>query len=50
MPVEFLTDAEAYGRYTGAPSQAELEKVFFLDEEDLALIARRSSSDNFWQR
>jgi TnpA family transposase len=43
MPVEFLTDAEAaaYGRYTGAPSQAELEKVFFLDDEDLALIARR---------
>jgi len=33
MPVEFLTDDEAaaYGRYAGAPSQAELEKIFFLD-------------------
>ena len=43
MPVEFLTDDEAaaYGRYAGVPSQAELEKIFFLDDEDRALIARR---------
>ena len=32
MPAEFLTDdAAAYGRYAGVPSQADLERVFFLD-------------------
>jgi hypothetical protein len=43
MPVEFLTDDEAtsYGRYAGPPSQAELEKIFFLDDEDRVLIDRR---------
>jgi hypothetical protein len=36
MPVEFLTDDEAvaYGRYAEAPSQADLERVFFLDFTD----------------
>ena len=40
MPVEFLTDDEAaaYGRYADAPSQADLERVFFLDDEDRALV------------
>ena len=43
MPVEFLTDDEAaaYGRYAAAPSQAELEKIFFLDDGDRALVAQR---------
>jgi TnpA family transposase len=43
MPVEFLSDSEAaaYGRYSGAPSQAELERFFFLDDADRALIAER---------
>jgi hypothetical protein len=42
MPVEFLTDSEAaaYGRYAQVPSQADLERVFFLDDEDLALVDR----------
>ncbi|SRR6266498_2331341 len=42
MPVEFLTDDEAaaYGRYAGAPSQADLERVFFLDDDDRALVDR----------
>ncbi len=43
MPVEFLTDDEAaaYGRFAGPPSQADLERVFFLDDEDRALVGRR---------
>lgn len=42
MPVDLLTDdeASAYGRYAGVPSQADLERVFFLDDEDRALIDR----------
>lgn len=43
MPVEFLTDDEvaSYGRFIGAPSRAVLERVFFLDDEDQALVAAR---------
>jgi TnpA family transposase len=43
MPVVFLSDAEAaaYGRYVGPPSRAELEKLFFLDDADRKLIAKR---------
>jgi hypothetical protein len=42
MPVEFLTDDEvaAYGRYTGPPSQADLERVFFLLDCAAGLPAR----------
>lgn len=40
MPVEFLTDeqAAAYGRFVNAPSRAELEQYFFLDDLDWELI------------
>lgn len=43
MPVDFLSDeqAAAYGRFTGVPSQAELEQFCFLDDADLALVAQR---------
>ena len=43
MPVEFLTDDEvaAYGRFIDAPARADLERVFFLDDEDRALVAVR---------
>jgi hypothetical protein len=42
MPVEFLTDDEAaaYGRYVGTPSQAHLDRVFFLDDDDLKLVRK----------
>jgi hypothetical protein len=42
MPVEFLTDEEAaaYGRYAEDPSQADLERVFFLDDEDMDLVSQ----------
>lgn len=43
MSVEFLSDGEAaaYGRFSGAPSQAELERFFYLDDGDRVLIAER---------
>ena len=42
MPVEFRTDdqAAAYGRYAGTPSQADLDRVFFLDDDDLKLVGK----------
>ncbi|WP_346149841.1 DUF4158 domain-containing protein [Nonomuraea recticatena] len=48
MPVEFLSDAEAasYGRFVGVPSRAELERFFFLDDADRALIAERRGTHN----
>ena len=30
-----------FGRYVGVPSRAELDRAFFLDDADLALVARR---------
>ncbi len=43
VPVEFLTDeqAEAYGTFTAAPTRPELERFFFLDNDDRDLIALR---------
>ncbi|WP_344863441.1 DUF4158 domain-containing protein [Planomonospora alba] len=43
MPVEFLADDEAaaYGRFAGPPPRADLERVFFLDDEDRTLVGRR---------
>jgi Domain of unknown function (DUF4158) len=41
MPVEFPTDeAAAYGRYA-RPPQADLGRVFFLDDDDRALVGWR---------
>jgi hypothetical protein len=41
MPVEFLSDqeAKAYGRYGPSVPQADLERFFYLDDADLALVA-----------
>ncbi|HJT90629.1 MAG TPA: DUF4158 domain-containing protein, partial [Mycobacterium sp.] len=43
VPVEFLSDREvaAYGRYTEAPSPAELDRWFFLDDAGKALVRHR---------
>ncbi len=48
MPVEFLSDEEAaaYGRFGGPPSRAEMERVFFLDDADRALIGRHRGGYN----
>jgi hypothetical protein len=36
VPIEFLSDEEAarFGRYNGAPTRVDLEKLFFLDDAD----------------
>jgi hypothetical protein len=42
MPAEFLTNDEAaYGRFAAAPSRADLERVFFFDDEDRKLVDLR---------
>jgi hypothetical protein len=48
VPVEFLSDEEvsAYGVYRGVPSQSDLEKLFFLDDADKALVAKRRGAHN----
>jgi hypothetical protein len=48
VPVEFLSDTEAaaFGRFDGTPSQEELHRVFFLDDADRQLIDRRRGAHN----
>jgi integrase len=48
MPVEFLSDeqAGAYGRYAGAPTRAELDRFFFLDNQARGLIERKRRPHN----
>jgi hypothetical protein len=43
MPVEFLTDEQvaAYGSFREMPTRPELERFFFLDDDDRDLIALR---------
>ncbi|WP_326822901.1 DUF4158 domain-containing protein [Streptosporangium sp. NBC_01756] len=46
MPVEFLTDeqAEAYGTFSQVSTRPELERFFFLDDDDRDLIALRRTN------
>jgi hypothetical protein len=45
MPVEFLTDEQAaYGCFTEVPTRPELERFFFLDSDDLDLVALRRTA------
>lgn len=48
VPVEFLTDeqAEAYGKFPEVPTRPELERFFFLDDVDRALISKRRGDHN----
>ncbi len=48
MPVEFLSDdqASAYGRFTSGFTRAELERYFFLDDVDRALIEPKRRDHN----
>lgn len=48
MPVEFLSDdqASAYGRFPSGFSRAELERYFFLDDVDRALIEPKRRDHN----
>lgn len=46
--MEFLSDREAaaFGRFGGAPSSDDLDRVFFLDDADRDLIDKRRSAHN----
>ncbi|MDQ6674424.1 MAG: DUF4158 domain-containing protein [Chloroflexota bacterium] len=48
MPIEFLTDEQAgkYGQFAGTPSRARLERFFFLNDADRALIEQRRRDHN----
>jgi TnpA family transposase len=48
VAVEFLSDDQvaAYGRFAGSPERAELERFFFLDDADRALVGKRRGDHN----
>ncbi|MER0479516.1 DUF4158 domain-containing protein [Streptomyces sp. Edi2] len=50
MPVEFLTDEQAasYGKFNEEPTRPELERFFFLDDEDRKRVEGAGGVD--WRR
>jgi TnpA family transposase len=48
LAVEFLTDEQAarYGSFYGAPSRAELERFFFLDDADREKVQAKRRAHN----
>ncbi|WP_431031548.1 Tn3 family transposase [Plantibacter sp. RU18] len=48
MPVDFLSDEQvgAYGRFVGPVTQLDLDRFFFLDDDDLAIVGRRRGVAN----
>jgi hypothetical protein len=48
VPVDLLTDEQAakYAAYDGAPSRTELERSFFLNDADRALIEPKRRAHN----
>lgn len=48
MASDFLAEAQVagYGRFQGVPVRSDLERYFFLDDEDRALIGKRRGDHN----